>query len=45
MVDQYMKTATWTVCPICDEDKCVGKNNCDQIKKCVEKLKNEEASK
>lgn len=39
MIDQDMKAATWVVCPMCDEPKCVGRFNCPQIKAFIEERK------
>lgn len=37
MEDEYMKVAPFVVCPLCDEDKCVGRFNCPEIKAWVDK--------
>ena len=39
MVDQYMKFACMMACPSCDEKKCVGRENCPEIKAVIEKMK------
>lgn len=36
-----MKEACWVVCPWCDEPKCVGRFECEEVKKYVEKLRGE----
>lgn len=36
MTDEWIKAATWVVCPMCDKPKCVGRFNCPEIKACVE---------
>ena len=36
-----MKEACWVVCPWCDETKCVGRFECEEVKKYVEKLRGE----
>ena len=35
--DEYMKAACFVVCPMCDEQKCVGRINCPEIKAWIEK--------
>lgn len=35
----FIKQACIICCPICDEKKCVGRFNCNEIKRFVEKLK------
>lgn len=40
--DAYMKAATWIVCPMCDEDKCVGRFDCPEIAQWIGKKKSEE---
>jgi hypothetical protein len=35
---QKIKIACMICCPICDEKKCVGRFNCQEIKKYLEKL-------
>ncbi len=42
MIDEYMKAATWIVCPLCDVKKCVGRFNCPDIQKWIEARKKEE---
>lgn len=42
MTDEYMKAATWIVCPWCDESKCIGRFNCPEIKAWIERKKKEE---
>lgn len=42
MVDEYMKAATWIVCPLCDEPKCIGRFNCPEIKAWIEEKKRRE---
>lgn len=37
MIDPKIKTACWVCCPMCDEKKCVGRFNCPEIKRFVEK--------
>ena len=37
MTDQEIKTACWVCCPMCDEKKCVGRFNCPEIKRFIEK--------
>ena len=37
MDSQEIKIACWVCCPMCDEDKCVGRFNCDEIKRYIEK--------
>ena len=39
MVDAYMKFACMIACPSCDEEKCVGRENCTEIKEVIEKMK------
>lgn len=39
--DQEMKMATMVCCPMCDEDKCVGRFTCPEIKRYLEKLEGE----
>lgn len=34
---ELIKAATWVCCPICDEKKCVGRFNCEEIKEWIEK--------
>lgn len=36
-----MKEACWVVCPWCDEPKCVGRFECEEVKKYVENLRGE----
>lgn len=36
MIDKESEAA-WTVCPLCDEDKCVGRYNCQQIADYIKK--------
>ena len=36
MDNNYMKEACFVVCPLCDEDKCVGRFTCPQIKTWIE---------
>ena len=36
-IDEYMKAACFVVCPMCDEKKCVGRGNCQEIKAWIEK--------
>ena len=43
MDDEYMRVATWVVCPWCDEKKCVGRFNCDDIARWIDGKKKEEA--
>ena len=40
--NEIIKTATFVCCPMCDEESCVGKFNCNEIKEYVEKLKERE---
>lgn len=35
--EQLMKKATWLCCPMCDEDKCVGRYNCKEIQAHIDK--------
>lgn len=35
---QQIKIACMICCPICDEKKCVGRFNCEKIKKYLEKM-------
>lgn len=39
MVDQMMKTATRVCCPMCDKKKCIGRFECEEIKRYMAKLK------
>lgn len=39
MVDQFMKAACLVVCPWCEEEKCVGRHECPQIKAWIEEAK------
>lgn len=32
---QLLKTATFVCCPLCDEPKCVGRFNCEEIRQWV----------
>lgn len=41
MSDQLLKQATFICCPLCDEKKCVGRYNCDEIKRYMQKCKEE----
>lgn len=41
-MNEYMKAATFVVCPWCDEAKCVGRHNCPEIAARIEKKKQEE---
>lgn len=38
---QIMKVAWLVCCPMCDEKKCVGRFECDEIKRYLEKLEGE----
>ena len=38
-MDDLLKAATWVVCPMCDEKKCVGHDNCPEIKALMDKIK------
>ena len=40
-MDEYQKAAYWVVCPMCDEPKCVGRLDCQQIKEWAEKKRKE----
>ena len=40
-MDEYQKAAYWVVCPMCDEPKCVGHLDCQQIKAWAEKKRKE----
>lgn len=33
-----MKHATWIVCPMCDLDRCVGRFDCPDIKREIDRL-------
>lgn len=35
---QQIKIACMICCPMCDEKKCVGRFNCEEIKKYLEKF-------
>lgn len=35
IVREIERQAHWIVCPWCDEKKCVGRNNCIDIKKYI----------
>ena len=37
MTDQEIKLACMICCPMCDEKKCVGRFNCEEIKRYMEK--------
>ena len=37
LIAELKKIAPFICCPMCDEDKCVGKNNCNEIKRFIEK--------
>lgn len=37
MTAQEIKTACFVCCPMCDEKKCVGRFNCEEIKRFMEK--------
>lgn len=39
MVDPYMKFACMIACPSCDEEKCVGRDICSEIKSLIEEMK------
>ena len=39
MADKESEVA-WIVCPLCDEDKCVGRYNCQQIADYIKKREN-----
>lgn len=41
-VDLYMKAATWVVCPMCDEDVCIGRFSCPQIDAWIRREKEKE---
>lgn len=36
---QLMKEACIVCCPLCDEDKCVGRYECEEIKRYMKKRK------
>lgn len=38
---QEMKIACMVCCPMCDEKKCIGRYNCNEIKKYIEEHKKE----
>jgi hypothetical protein len=38
---QEMKVACIVCCPMCDEDKCVGRFNCDEIKRYIRRIAKE----
>lgn len=40
MVDKESEVA-WIICPLCDEDKCVGRYNCKQIADYIKKQSGE----
>lgn len=40
--EEYMKIACWVCCPVCDEKKCVGRFECEEIKEYMEKMKNDQ---
>ena len=42
MTDELVKRATWIVCPLCDESKCIGRFNCPEIKAWISKHKDGE---
>ena len=43
MTEQDIKIACWVCCPMCDEDKCVGRFNCSEIKQFIERQKKDGA--
>lgn len=36
---QLIKEATYVCCPMCDKEKCVGRYQCEEIKRYVEERK------
>ena len=40
MTSEAVKQATFVVCPVCDEDRCVGQKNCQQIADYVKSREN-----
>lgn len=40
-MDKQIASACWVVCPLCDQDRCVGKENCEEVKAYVETLQKE----
>ena len=42
MDSQEIKKACLVCCPMCDKDKCVGRLNCDEIKRYIEKQREKE---
>lgn len=42
MTAQEIKTACFVCCPMCDEKKCIGRFNCEEIKRFVEKERNDD---
>ena len=41
MEHEIWKMAAWIVCPLCDERKCVGRENCVQLAEWIVKKKEE----
>jgi hypothetical protein len=36
-IAELQRQAPWICCPWCDEDKCVGRDNCNEIKRFIQK--------
>lgn len=37
--ETLINSAAWLLCPMCDEDNCLGRFHCDQINEKVEEWK------
>ena len=35
-MDKQIASACWVVCPMCDQDRCVGKENCKEVEAWIE---------
>ena len=36
MIDKQIASACWVVCPLCDQETCVGKEKCKEVKAWIE---------